>query len=239
MSTNLPGKSQTFALILSVSLLLLALFPDHLAASTLTLAWNSNTEDDLAGYKVYCGTRSRDYIHVVDVGNITYCSLSGLEPETRYYFALTAYDSSRNESDYSAEVSAVTGDDPDPAPAPSTTSSPLIDDDDGGCFIATAAYGSYLDPHVKLLRDFRDVFLASNSLGRKCVHLYYHCAPPIASRIEKYGRLKFIIRQGLLPLIAMSSLFLKTAASPKLPHLLPFLLLISTMGLSTYRRKAR
>jgi hypothetical protein len=162
-----------------------------------------------------------------------------LEPETRYYFALTAYDTSRNESDYSGEVSAVTGDDPDPAPAPSS-SVPLIDTgDSGGCFIATAAYGSYLNPHVKILRDFRDVFLASNSLGGKCVHLYYRYAPPIASRIEKHGCLKFIIRQVLLPMIAMSSLSLKTGASPKLPLLPPFLFLISTMGLSTYRRKAR
>jgi len=236
---NVPRKRQTVVFLVAASFLLLTLFPAHVAASALTLAWNPNTEDDLAGYKIYVGTRSKDYDHVVDIGNVTYCTLRGLEPETRYYFALTAYDTSRNESDYSGEVSAVTGDDPDPAPAPSTTSTPLIDDDDGGCFIATAAYGSYLNPHVKTLRDFRDVFLASNSLGRKCVHLYYQYAPPIASRIEKHGCLKFIIRQGLVPLIAMSSLSLKTTLSPTFPLLFSCLLLISTMGLSAYRRKTR
>jgi hypothetical protein len=235
---NFSRKKQSVVFLVLASLLFLAFFPVHVGASALTLAWDSNTENDLAGYKVYCGTQSRDYIHVLDVGNITYCTVTGLEPETRYYFALTAYDTSRNESDYSWEVSAVTGDDPDPAPAPSA-SVPLIDDHDGGCFIATAAYGSYLNPHVKILRDFRDVFLGSNSLGRKCVHLYYQYAPPIASQIEKHGRLKFIIRQGLLPLIAMSSLSLKTTSSPTFLLLSFCILLISTMGLSTYRRKVR
>ena len=208
---HFPRKRQIITLILSASLLLLALFPAHLAASAFTLAWDPNTENDLAGYKVYYGTQSGSYDFAIDAGNTTYYTVTRLEPETRYYFALTAYDTSRNESDFSWEVSAVTGNDPDPAPS---TSSTLIDSEDSGCFIATAAYGSYLNRHVKILREFRDEFLIPNFLGRKFVHLYYQYAPRIASNIGEYRSLKFITRQVLLPLIAMSSLSLKTTASP-------------------------
>jgi hypothetical protein len=74
----------------------------------LTLAWEPNTEEDLAGYKVSYGTRSGDYDFTIDLGKVTQYTLTGLAPGTQYYFALTAYDTSLNESDFSAEVSAVT-----------------------------------------------------------------------------------------------------------------------------------
>ena len=35
----------------------------------------------------------------------------------------------------------------------------------GGCFIDTAAYGSYMEPHMMTLRSFRDEYLLSNKLG--------------------------------------------------------------------------
>ena len=73
----------------------------------MTLAWDPNTENDLAGYNVYYGTASRVYDSVIEVGNITSYTVTDLEPETQYYFAITAYDTSGNESDFSVEVSAV------------------------------------------------------------------------------------------------------------------------------------
>ena len=234
MSITLPRKRQTVTLILSASLLLAALFPARLAASTLTLAWDPNAEGDLAGYNIYYGTRSRDYDSVIDAGNVSRYTLRGLEPETQYYLALTAYDSSRNESDFSAEVSGISN--PDPPPM-QTVSEDWYGE--MGCFIATAAYGSYLNPHVKILRDFRDTFLISNSLGRKFVNLYYQYGPRIACHVEKYGLLRSLTRQALLPLIGMSSLSLKTTASQKLLLLPLCLLLISTITLPSYLRQTR
>jgi hypothetical protein len=108
MSITLPTKKQILSFVLLASLVFLALSPSPLAASALTLAWDSNTEDDLAGYRVYCGTEPQDYDVVIDVGKVTQYTVTGLEPETEYYLAVTAYDVWWNESDLSEEVSGVT-----------------------------------------------------------------------------------------------------------------------------------
>ena len=79
----------------------------------------------------------------------------------------------------------------------------------GGCFIATAAYGSLMEPHVKILRDFRDRFLLANAFGKGFVRLYYTYSPPLADFIAKHDALRAIVRVGLLPIVGLSWVALK------------------------------
>jgi hypothetical protein len=74
-------------------------------AATVQVTWNPNTEPDLAGYKLYHGTASGQYGEPVDVGNVT-GHVMEITPQhgATYYFALTAYDTSGNESGYSDEA---------------------------------------------------------------------------------------------------------------------------------------
>jgi PKD repeat protein len=77
--------------------------------ATVTLAWDPNTEDDLAGYKIHYGTASGEYSYIEDVGNITQYTLADLDDGVTYYLAATAYDHAGNESAYSVELVHTTG----------------------------------------------------------------------------------------------------------------------------------
>ena len=73
-----------------------------------TLSWTSNSEADLAGYKLYVGTAPGRYTYAgspVIIGLMGSYTLSGLPIGQTYYFALSAFDSSGNESALSSEVS--------------------------------------------------------------------------------------------------------------------------------------
>jgi len=71
----------------------------------------------------------------------------------------------------------------------------------GGCFIATAAFGSYLEPNVQILRRFRDEYLTSNGVGRLFLNTYYKFSPPAANFIGEHDSLRPIVRLGLAPVI--------------------------------------
>ncbi len=79
----------------------------------------------------------------------------------------------------------------------------------GGCFIATAAYGSLMEPHVKVLREFRDRFLLTNSMGKAFVRFYYANSPPIADFIANHDSMRTLVRVSLLPVVGVSWLALK------------------------------
>ena len=73
-------------------------------AHGVALKWNSNSEMDLAGYRVYYGTSSGHYNSVVDLGKATKYNLCGLSEGETYYFTVTAYDFSNNESAFASEL---------------------------------------------------------------------------------------------------------------------------------------
>ncbi len=112
--------------------------------------------------------------------------LSGLSPGTHYF--VRAYGvASTGVVYYGQQLSFTTSD---------------------ACFIATAAYGSLLDPHVQTLRLFRDSYLLTHETGRAFVRLYYQHSPAIAVVVANHPVLRFGVRTILLPVVAASYLLL-------------------------------
>jgi len=82
----------------------------------------------------------------------------------------------------------------------------------GGCFIATAAFGSYQEHHVWILRQFRDNYLLTNPAGRAFVRWYYLHSPRYASIIAQSAGLRAITRIMLMPIYALAFATLKFGA---------------------------
>jgi hypothetical protein len=68
-----------------------------------TVAWDANRESNLAGYILSYGTKSREYVTHIDVGNVTSWQLNVM-PGRPYYFAVRAYNTNGYPSDYSNEI---------------------------------------------------------------------------------------------------------------------------------------
>jgi len=91
---------------LLLSLLLLFSLTSYLHAGTVTLAWDANSEDDLAGYKLYYTNETVSPIQFIsiDVGNVLQYTVDPVLENVQYCYKLTAYDTNGNESGYSNEV---------------------------------------------------------------------------------------------------------------------------------------
>ena len=102
------------------------------------------------------------------------------------------------------------------------------DDDDievivsAGCFIATAAYGSRMESEVKVLRDFRNRFLLSNSFGKILICLYNRHSPNVANFIAKYDILRAMVRMSLLPFVGVCWVALRIGSAYTVFFLLIF-----------------
>ena len=107
----------------------------------------------------------------------------------------------------------------------------------GGCFIATAAYGSPLEKNVKILRDFRDLFLLTNPAGEVFVRVYYIYSPPIAEFIAKHPNLRAITRLSLLPIVSVSWVALRVGPAYSLALIL--LLGSGLIGVAKFRKRCK
>ncbi len=92
------------------------LTPENIVATVIdayqiNLDWDNNTESDFLKYRVY---RSLDDVFSPSSDNLIIESISsdysdlGLEPETSYYYIISAIDTSGNESPFSTQISATT-----------------------------------------------------------------------------------------------------------------------------------
>ena len=87
--------------------------PPATGAATLTWAAPSTNVDgtpltSLSGYKVYYGSTPGVYTSI-DVGYTSSYQVVGLTKGQMYYFAVTAYDTNGNESDFSSIATKVVG----------------------------------------------------------------------------------------------------------------------------------
>ncbi len=74
-------------------------------------------------------------------------------------------------------------------------------DESNECFIATAAFGSKIEPEVVMLRKFRDQKLQQYFLGRLFIKTYYRISPYIAKFISDKPHIRALVRAALQPLI--------------------------------------
>lgn len=100
--TRVLGVIFSFTLLHNPVQALSAIIPP---GQSVTLAWNRSADTNVTGYNLYDGGASHTYTNVINAGNATNATVSGLTSGKTYYFAATAYDSLGLESGFSSEAS--------------------------------------------------------------------------------------------------------------------------------------
>ena len=111
--------------------------------------------------------------------------ITGLDSDTEYDFKAQL-----KSNDTDVEVEGTT--------LQFTTDTPSIPPPFGGCFIATAAYGTPTAEQIDVLREFRDIVLLESIAGSQFVALYYQLSPPVADFISESSFLRTLVRELLV-----------------------------------------
>jgi len=80
-----------------------------------------------------------------------------------------------------------------------------------GCFVATAAYGSAMEPEVQSLRDVRDALRPRSAVLAAATDLYYRSGPAAAAAIARSDSARAVVRSLLGPVVEVA-----TAVAPLL-----------------------
>jgi len=105
------------------------------------------------------------------------------------------------------------------------------------CFIATAAYGTPMAEEVQVLRDLRDSHLLTNPPGRAFVGFYYRISPPIARFITEHDVLKPVVRAGLVPAVAISTMVVDSGFRQE--GIIPGLVLLASVLVAMWANRRR
>jgi hypothetical protein len=110
-----------------------------LATCQVTLAWDSNSEPELAGYRLYMREENGDYDYDNPEwqGSLTQCTVSQLDEYTVYYFIVRAFDANDDESDDSNEVRYANAEIPLALDNGTGSSVEAGISNSGGCFIGS------------------------------------------------------------------------------------------------------
>ena len=71
-----------------------------------TIDWDAVEDDRVTGYTLFYGESYGDYPHAIDVGNVTRFTVTNLNPDILYYFAVKAKDANGIESGFSPVISS-------------------------------------------------------------------------------------------------------------------------------------
>jgi hypothetical protein len=144
------------------------------------VSWMPNAETDVAGYKLF-----KNGAYLMQTAMTSFNDTAAQDGDA---YRVAAVNTENYESELSGQVIA----------------NMRVGEEVGGgqgCFIATAAFGSSLDPNVQALRDFRDRSLLTNTPGRALVSLYYRYSPPMAGFIGRHESLRTMTRWTLTPIV--------------------------------------
>jgi len=201
----------------------------------LKVSWDDDSNNEEVEYRVHWAASIYDESNkdkALTKSGLTAKSyqIDDLDNATSYFVAVTAVDEADNESELSTVVEEM----------------PVAVDDfweyykgagggeEGGyCFVATAAYGTSMEPTVIVLRAFRDRVLLPSAWGRAMVDWYYINGPLGANFIRESRGLRLAARVVLLPAVAVAWLTVEALPATRIG----ILLLLMTGAMLLWRRR--